>query len=215
MPFNIQKNPYNQVSGGSNQFRSRPFTSKPHTSGRISPFDLSPSELTRADKIGAGAAALGGIAEMGLSAKAMGDEAKGIPTLAPQMQLDNQGRPMYNLSQFANETSSIRPQGATGGEVLGGAAKGVGIGLNPALMAATGGLSAPIGALVGAGAAALGGKRRKRIMTDKKRKATESLSSRQQEFNQANIGHSQNQLAQEQYYNQLNDPSRLYNLYRR
>jgi len=56
----------------------------------------------------------------------------------------------YGAGQVLN-TGNAHDFGTQAGKVLGSTGKGLSIGANPALMAATGGLSAPIGAVLGAG----------------------------------------------------------------
>lgn len=57
----------------------------------------------------------------------------------------------YLQSQSVNANGTVNEGQAALGGALSGGAKGLALGANPALMAATGGLSAPIGAIAGAG----------------------------------------------------------------
>lgn len=137
----------------------------------------------------------------------MGNEAKGLQTKAPQLQTDAFGQPVYNLGNFNSYVKNIKPQGATGGEVISGISKGTAAG------AAFGPIGAAGGALVGAIGSLLGGRRRKRIMEEKKQKALRSFRSAQTNYNEAVIGTDTERKALSSYQEQLNNQDRLFNLF--
>lgn len=137
----------------------------------------------------------------------MGNEAKNINTKAPELQIDPSGNPTYNLGSFLQETRAIKPQGASAGEVLGSSLKGASAG------AALGPLGAAGGALVGAIGSLFGGRRRRRIMEDKKRTALKRFKSAQADFNSAAETSDANRKAYASYQEQMNTQDRLNNLF--
>lgn len=157
---------------------------------------------------------IGGIATAATSAvnlfgqwKGMGDEANNINTKAPQQSFDAFGAPDYNLGQFAKSVNAIKPQGAQAGEVIGSVAQG----------AAAGASFGPIGALVGGAVGAIGsligGRRRRRKMEEKKRKANKALRVAQTNYNEAAQTSTEQRQAMTQYADQNNTSARMYNLF--
>jgi hypothetical protein len=158
--------------------------------------------MQRIGGIATGALALGG--QFG----GMINEAKQINTTAPTATLDSFGRPMYNLGNFSSQVSAIKPQGATGGEVLSAAMTGAQAG------AAFGAPGALIGAGVGAIGSLFAGKRRKTLQERRKSLAQGNLMSAQRMYNQGMESFNQRQSAQSLYNEQLQmSEDRMNNVY--
>ena len=135
-------------------------------------------------------------------------EAKNINTTAPTPMYDSFGKPMYNLGNFATQVSAIKPQGATGGEVLSGAMQGASAG------AAFGPIGAGVGALVGAGSNLLFGRRRKKLQRRKADQANLALRNAQRSYNQSMTDYNQRQAAQSLYMDtQAEVDQRMNNVY--
>lgn len=158
--------------------------------------------------VAGGVAAATGLIDIATGAAAMGDNAVAqINQKAPTEQLDENGQPLYNLGGFASDTTSIKPQGPTGAEVGGMAAKGAAAGM------AFGPWGAAIGGVVGAIGGFFGGRRRKRKMAEAKRKAIRSLHRMQKNYNVNAENFQQNQVQQQEYADQMNKTDRMANLY--
>lgn len=125
------------------------------------------------------------------------NQSKNINTNTPTQQLDQFGKPVYNLGDFTQQYNSIKPQGATLGEVgsgmLQGAAAGVGFGGVP---------GAIIGGVVGGISQLAFGRRRKNIAKDKKSLAQKSLFNAQRMFNSSMENYNAQQSAQSLYNEQ-------------
>ncbi len=147
---------------------------------------------------------LGNLANQGIN---MVNEAKKIQTNAPTQQFDAYGRPQFGLGNFEQSTEGIKPQGATGSEVLSGAANGAMAG------AKFGPWGAAIGGVVGAGSSLLFGRRRKKLMQDKQRIAQGNLFAAQKLCNTSMEGYNQQQASNSQYQDLLNTDQRMNNLY--
>lgn len=157
--------------------------------------------------LAAGLQAGTGALDIFASSKAMGDEANSISTYVPSAQSDFNGRPVYNLGQSALNASSIKPRGASGGEVVSSIGKGAIAG------SAFGVPGAIAGAAFGAIGSLIGGGRRRRKMQDKRRKAFKKLRAAQQNYNTGVESFNQERQATQSYYDQLNNTNRLVNLY--
>lgn len=156
-----------------------------------------------------------GAIDLGLNIASMDDEAKSIATQAPSMMYDASGNPVYNLNQFAINTNSIKPRGASAGEVLGGFGKGAAVGASlgniiPGLGTVVGGA---VGGVIGGIGSFFGGRRRKKKMREAKRKANISLRKKQINYNEAALSTNQYNSAMRSYQDQLNNTNRLMNLY--
>lgn len=143
--------------------------------------------ISRASGIASGVAAIGG------QMIGMVGEAKRINTVAPTPMLNSFGKPAYNLGNFHSQVSAIKPQGATGGELLSGAMSGAQAG------ATFGALGAGIGAVVGAIGTAFAGKRRKTLQQRRKALAQQNLMNAQRTYNQGIEAYNMQQAAQSQY----------------
>jgi hypothetical protein len=163
----------------------------------------------------------GGIASAGITglslagdAIGMANQPLGIETQAPSLQRSATGEPVYNTGDFYNQSTAAKPQGATGGEVLGSAGKGAMGGLMAALA-----LGGPVGWLAGGGlalGAALGiggGAARRRKQQHEKHKAIVSAKAAQKNFNTASIAFDEQQTSQDDYLKRMDNTNRLYNLY--
>jgi len=135
-------------------------------------------------------------------------EGKNIQTSAPAQQLDSFGKPLYNLGDFQTQVSAIRPQGATGGELLSGTLQGAQAGM------AFGPVGAGIGAAVGALSTALFGKRRKTLQERRKTLAQRNLQAAQRLYNTGIEQFNAKTSAQSLYNEQLDlAQQRMYNVY--
>lgn len=152
-----------------------------------------------------GAAITGGL---GLAANAIGmaQQGSGLDMSAPEVQRSATGEPIYDGS-FYNQASNFKPQGATGGEVLGMAGQGAAAGASFGLPGVA------IGAVGGAIAGLIGGGARRRRQKREKAKAMKSATARQNDFNEASETFDQSQIAQQEYNKRMNMTNRLYNLY--
>ena len=156
-----------------------------------------------------------GAIDLGIDAGTMASEAKSIQTQAPSAEYDAFGRPVYNVGQFASQTSRIKPRGASAGEVASGIGKGAMAGAQigsiiPGVGTAIGAVG---GAIAGGVAKAFGGRRRKKKMAERKRKAQRSITNRQNNYNTEVEGYNSNRAAMQTYYDQMNNTNRMYNLY--
>jgi hypothetical protein len=149
---------------------------------------------------------LTGAADIFSSANQMANQSLGLnPQL--QGQYNQFEQPSYGLGQDYNQAALAKPQGASGGEVLGMAGKGAAAG------SAFGPIGTGVGAVVGAGAALIGGRRRKKKQQKEKTAAQNTLKAGQQAFNQASADFSAQQNAAEDYQDRMNSQTRMYNLY--
>jgi hypothetical protein len=160
---------------------------------------------------GANWGAIAGAATTGLSlignSIGMGNQSLGIDTQAPGLQTSATGEPVYNLGAFENQVASAKPQGVTGGEVLGAVGQG----------AAAGSAFGPVGTAVGAGVGLVtslfGGRRRKRKQREEKQRALKSASRAKQNYNVASEAFDEQQTAQADYLRRMDMTNRVYNLY--
>jgi hypothetical protein len=152
-------------------------------------------------------AILGGIGLAG-NFIGMANQGLGLNTNIEPMRTDSSMAPTYNAGELWNDASSVKPQGASGGELLNGVGQGASAG------AAFGPLGAVIGGAAGGIGTAIAGDYRKRKQQREKNSAMRQVQSAQQNFNQADVDF-RNQRNQMEDYNQRMDSSnRLYNLYR-
>ncbi len=143
--------------------------------------------ISRASGIVSGAAALGG------QFSGMINSAKNINTTAPTAMVDSFGKPMYNIGNFQSQVSAIKPQSATGGEVLSGAMQGASAGSQ------FGFIGAGIGAVAGAIGTLFAGKRRKTLQQRRKSLAQSNLRDAQRMYNQGIEAFNMRQSAMSQY----------------
>jgi hypothetical protein len=179
-----------------------------------SPFDLDPNEYSKDAMIrripkpiaspqpeqgkplnaaNIGQAAIGA-AEMIGGWASMYNEGKDINTTAPSQEVDAYGKPVYNIGEFTASSQAIRPQGATGGEILGSTAKGASIGSQIAP-----GIGTAIGAGIGALGSIIGGIGRKRRMRKARQNAIRSIRTRQGQYNTSMRGFNSQQRAIDEY----------------
>src|SRR5690606_8014596 len=87
------------------------------------------------------------------NAVGMANQGSGLERSAPQMQTSATGEPIYSGAYY-NQASNFKPQGATGGEVLGMAGQGAAAGtaIMPGIGTLIGGVVGAIGGLIGGGA---------------------------------------------------------------
>lgn len=158
----------------------------------LTPQQLYERQQTANKVIGAasGAASLIG------SGVGMINQAKNINTATPTQQLDQFGKPVYNLGDFTQQYNSIKPQGATAGEVGSGILQGASAGM------AFGPWGAAIGGVVGGISQLAFGRRRKRIQEKKKTLAQTSLFNAQRMFNSSMENYNAQQSAQSLYNDQ-------------
>lgn len=171
---------------------------------------LSPEQLAKQQQTyGNILAGLGGASQILGQGISMIQDAKSINTIAPTVQSDSFGRPMYNLGNFTTQVSAIKPQGSTGGELASSALSGAAAGT--AIMP---GWGTAIGAVVGFAANALFGRRRKRIQEQKRRTANMNLQAAMSRYNTLVDQFNSNQMAQSLYNERLMESqNRMSNVY--
>lgn len=231
---NTNKFPYTSTTPVFNKFSPTGLTENPGMSFNQNSRDISPNPLLsnptgsfntnskqfqpESPQVGGGnKPSAGGIANAAIAggdiitdAINMGKEADAIQTKVPGIQYDSDGKPTYTMGQQYIDTAGIKPQGVTLGEYHSMTAKGMAAG------AQVGGpWGALIGAVVGSGSALIGGRRRKKKMEAAKRKATNALTRRRDEYANSTEQYNENRLAQEAYQDRMNKQDRLYNLYNR
>lgn len=113
------------------------------------------------------------------------------------------GRPQYTLGSIVTQSANFNRKDYGRGLVGQGAATGLQIGANPVLMGLTGGLSAPIGAAVGAigGLFVQNAKRDKAQQMQDERVA--NIQAAQNQFNTQQKDYTQGYLARRQYEDQF------------
>jgi len=140
--------------------------------------------------VGAAAGMVGGGIADALSVRS---NLKNLNTGVNAMELDEQGRPIYQIDDVRRAQGELQQlqeaQKFNNLSLLG--------------IASPFGTSPIVGQLLN--------RRRRGKKIDELKQNIEGGVNR---FNRANMDYAQNQLAKEQYFNQLNDPNRLYNLYR-
>jgi hypothetical protein len=155
---------------------------------------LPEQSFTLGQGIGAGL----GAASLGLQAFGMSQQVLGLPQVTPQS-YDPNVQPTYNLGQVYNQAAFAKPQGATGGEILGGVGQGAALGTQIAP-----GIGTAVGAVVGGLASLIGGGARKRRQEREKERAMRGLAEQQQAFNRASGNFVTQQNYMEDYIDQLN-----------
>lgn len=108
-------------------------------------------------------------------------------------------RPVYNLGMVVSEAGGFNKKNYGRGVIGQGAGAGLKVGLNPTLLAATGGLSAPIGAAAGAVAGLFGRRRARNKAEEMQAIRTANIEAAQSDFNEASADYNQNYLARQQY----------------
>jgi hypothetical protein len=185
MPFNIKNNPY--ASSPANSLQGG-------VSGASLGNQIAPGGIGAAVGAGVGLIA-GGIQDR----RNVRNQLNELQTGVNAMTTDPTGRPIYQVSDLQraegdlsqlHEAQGVRQRN-----------KNIAVGM----------ATSPVGGII----AAVGERKNRKLRGRKINELQQGIQSAQDQFNQANLSYSQNQLAQEQYYNQLNDPNRLYNLYRR
>lgn len=159
------------------------------------------------NNIGGVTSAVTGAVSMFADFKGMGDAANNINTSAPTQSQDAFGNPDYNLGGFAQQVKAIKPQGATGGEIGGSIAKGASAG------AAFGPWGALVGGAIGAIGSLIGGRRRKRKMEEKRKKALANLKASQENYNESAQVAAEQRRSMSMYQDQTNTDARMQNLF--
>lgn len=155
-----------------------------------------------------GAMTTAGLSAVG-DAVGIANQSLGIETQAPGLEKSATGEPVYNAGQFYNQASMAKPQGATGGEVVGGALK-----TGASVLAATGNPLLAGGAALFSGVLNLfGGRRRKKRQQDEKQKAMTSAKAAQKNYNTASLAFDEQQASQADYLKRMDNTNRLWNLY--
>ncbi len=115
--------------------------------------------------------------------------------------------PTYNLGNYVNSVGAAKAKGADAGEVLSGVGKGAEAG------SAFGVPGAIIGGVVGGVSNLIGGGVRKRRQQREIRKARRKAFTAQQNYNEAASEYNTNQMAQQEYYRNINPYEREAALY--
>lgn len=155
------------------------------------------------------AGAVGGAISIAGDAIALSNEKLGLDGLqAGSAQQDPYNAPTYTGGTLAIQAANAKARGASGSNVLKSAGTGLAAG------AAFGPVGAIAGAVVGAGVSLIaGGVKRKRQAREKAR-AQGRAAAAANDFNSADTSYRNRYAAQEEYRDNMNDDSRLYNLYR-
>lgn len=142
-----------------------------------------------------------GALQLGGDIYAANQATNSIQTQSPGLQqIDELGTPVYNLGGQASYIKGLNENNYGRGLGVRGMAAGATAG------AAFGPIGAGIGAVVGLAAGLFGKRRAKKKAREKIRVAKGNFRTAQQDFNEANIGATQNRLAREQYNDMLSDP---------
>lgn len=186
---------------------------QPGAVGRTAPVDPSvyqeqhPQQKSNISAAGVANGVMGA-ASLAADTIGMANEKLNLNTNIAPVQNDPSQAPIYTGGQNFIDAANARPRGASGGEILksagAGAAAGVGFG----------GIGAIVGAVVGAGAALIGGGARKRRQRREKQRAFNAALGAQRTFNTADLAYRQIQATMEDYYDNQNDNSRQYNVFR-
>lgn len=115
------------------------------------------------------------------------------------------GRPQYNLGSLVSQSANFNKKDYGRGLIGQGASTGLQIGSNPALMAATGGLSAPIGAAVGVIGGLIGRGAKRRKAEEMQEQRSNNIRSAQNQYNTQSQNYNQGYLARQQYEDQWNN----------
>lgn len=163
--------------------------------------------LAQQQKASQASAVVGGVSNLLSQGLGMINSAKSIQTNTPDEQVDEAGKPIFNLGESQQNTAAINPQGANGSEVASGALSGASAG------AAFGPWGAAIGGVVGGASALIFGRKRKKIATKKKQLAEGNLFTAQKLYNQGIMDYNTSQGAQATYRDSVNTDQRMNNLY--
>jgi|SRR5882672_6253527 len=156
---------------------------------------------TGADYAGAAVGALG----LGLQTYGMTQQRLGLRNsqIAPS-QYDLNSAPSYTAGAAQSQAINSKPHGINGGEVLGGAAQGAAIGsMVPVIGTA-------VGAVAGAGIAAVGGLIRGGKQRREREAALQRVLGSQQQYNAQNVAFRNQQNQQQEYLRRINPYNREY-----
>jgi len=171
------------------------------------PFKVPP--LPQAEGFDWSGAAMGVAGAGMLAADTIGMANQSLNLGDPEQQyFDGESEPTYNLGQYYSQAASSKPQGATGGEVLGQTAKYAALGTQ--IMP---GLGTAIGAGVGALSSLIGGGVRKRKQRGERQKALGKVATQQQNYNTASKDYWENLISEHGYRERANPYKRMTNLY--
>lgn len=149
-----------------------------------------------------------GMGGLGILANSFGMANQGLGINMEVPEQNQYGQPVYGGGELAAQINNAQPQGATGGEILGGAAQGLQAG------AALGPVGVVGGAVVGAVSSIFGGRARKRRQERERERARNKLGVVQQNYNTTDVAFRDKMNQQSEYLDKMNDNSRYYNLYR-
>lgn len=127
--------------------------------------------------------------------------------IAPS-QYDPNSAPTYTAGQAQAEASAAMPQGANGGEILGGALQGASAG------SAFGAPGAVVGGVVGALSSVFGGESRAEKQRKEKEAALQRVMAAQQMYNTQDVSFRNQQNQREDYLQRINPYNREYNVYK-
>jgi len=113
------------------------------------------------------------------------------------------GQPQYNLGGIVTEAGGFNKKDYGRGMVAQGAGAGLKLGTNPALLAATGGLSAPIGAAAGAIAGVFGQKKARNRAQEMQDERERNIAEAQRRYNEQSQNYTQGYLARQEYEQQF------------
>lgn len=170
-------------------------------------FQRSQNALSSQNALNKGLGVAGDV--IGLGADLFGTASEKLNIGTPMPQYFQEGvDPSYQAGDYFNRAYSARPQGATGGEIVGASLKGAKIGAQ---------FGGGVGAAIGAGVGALGsigaGEIRRARQRREKDKALKLAGAEQQKFNTAQEEYDKQQMAQAEYTRRANPYRRMSNLY--
>ena len=151
---------------------------------------------------------IGGIGLLG-NAYGMSRQRFNFNTNVAPSQTDSTMAPSYTGGELASEINGAHPQGATGGEVLSGAAEGAAAG------AEVGGpAGAVVGGVVGAASSLIGGESRADAQRRELEQARQRLRAIQNQYNQQDVSYRNYQNQMSDYYRRNNPAVGEYNVNR-
>lgn len=115
------------------------------------------------------------------------------------------GRPQYNLGSLVSQSANFNKKDYGRGLVGQGVGAGLKMGTNPLLLAATGGWSAPIGAVAGAIGGLIGRGAKRRKAEEMQEQRSNNIRSAQNQYNTQSQNYNQGYLARQQYEDQWNN----------
>lgn len=155
-------------------------------------------------KMSAGLSGAGSLIGQGLT---IANAGRGLQTQAPQQQVDAYGRPIFNLGGMQSQIDQFKPQGASFGEIAGGALSGASAG------SAFGLVGAGVGFIAGGLSNAIAGGARKRQMDANRRIAMANLQNAQNMYNSSVMSYNNRQLGQGAYNDAQDTVQRMQNLF--